>query len=187
MCGGFFAGKTDISGDKEAAIGIMVLVDTTSVVTVEPCSVSGEGYEIREGILHFGTLSAELCQDIARGIAVVCDLGGEVFFGVKLLLGSEVLDKVHGEKFSGQVGDVFYKQVGLDELGAVGGDGGCVAYAQGGGDSITGFADFVGSVTDFDPAGIDAVRRDNLFAPLKVGGGKAELFSLAVSRYDPAN
>jgi hypothetical protein len=40
----FFAGKTGIRGYKRAAIGIMVLVNTASVVAVEPCSVSGEGY-----------------------------------------------------------------------------------------------------------------------------------------------
>ena len=40
----FFAGKSGIRGHKRAAVGIMVLVNTTSTVAVEPRSVSGEGY-----------------------------------------------------------------------------------------------------------------------------------------------
>jgi hypothetical protein len=114
-------------------------------------------------------------------------LSDEVLFGVEFLLGSEMFYEVHCEEFAGEVGDVFYEQVRLDKLGTVGSHGWGAADAEGGGDSVAGLADVVIGVADFDAAGIDTVGRDSLLGRSKIGGGEAELFSLAVTGYDPAD
>lgn len=44
---------------------------------------------------------------------------GEFFFGVEFYLVAEFFDEVHGQEFFEQVWDVFYEEVGFDELGSV--------------------------------------------------------------------
>ena len=138
-------------------------------------------------IESFSLIAAMGRENLFCFSAVVCDLGGQVLFGVEFLLLSDLFNKVHSEEFAGEVWDTFDEQMGLDELWAVGGDSGGVANAKCGGDSITGFTNLSGGVTDFDASSIDAVGGDNLFGALQVCGGEAELFSLSMTRYDSAD
>jgi len=92
---------------KITAILIIVFIDTTPVIPMQPCSISRKRYVIGNWPLYILTalikqfLFCSFTQNFLCFLAVFCDLGGQLFFGIEFLLVADSVYKIHSEPFAG--------------------------------------------------------------------------------------